>query len=418
MADPSPDSDRRFPLLRALPSAHPVPTIAEPTIAWPTIAWPTIAWPTIAGPTIAGPTIAGPTIAGPTALGLTATAPTPVEALLPVRNPPRLALTVLDEAARVPGLAALLRDVDNLRQSLRTDLSLAATAAAAGEPELAAFVLHGPDLGTSTTLAVFEQRALAHLTGLELAESGAPVDQRHNAPALNEHNAPALNEHSAPTPGGHSAPTPRTRIRRRRLLPAAPILAAAALFGVLVGLNPHTSRTGSTGADTTATAALARVSQLAFGDAPAAELSAAAAALHASLLPLVAQAAANPQAAAQALSILQVETDILQRSSNPGLLLDVIDQAQVLVRQLLAALPSRLPAGVTVQPVRTPDPAPATRPPSPSPAPPSPAPRTSPSASPTRTSPAPSSPATKRPASPAPAASSPSPGVVPEAPHV
>ena len=358
MADPSPDSDRHFPLLRALPTARP-------------------------------------------ALSAVATGPAQIEALLPVRTPPRLALTVLDEAARVPGLAALLRDVDNLRQSLRTDLSLAATAAAAGEPELASFVLHGPDLGTSTTLAAFEQRALAHLTSLELAERGAPGDQGPRAP------------------GGHSAPALRTRTRRRRLIPAAPILAAAAaLFGVLVGLNPHTSRTGLTGADTTATAALARVSQLAFGDAPAAELSAAAAALHASLLPLVAQAAANPQAAAQALSILQVETDILQRSSNPGLLLDVIDQAQVLVRQLLAALPSRLPAGVTVQPVRTPDPAPATRPPSPSPAPPSPAPRTSPSASPTRTSPAPSSPATKRPASPAPAASSPSPGVVPEAPHV
>ena len=356
MADPSPDSDRHFPLLRALPTARP-------------------------------------------ALSAVATGPAQIEALLPVRTPPRLALTVLDEAARVPGLAALLRDVDNLRQSLRTDLSLAATAAAAGEPELASFVLHGPDLGTSTTLAAFEQRALAHLTSLELAERGAPGDQGPRAP------------------GGHSAPALRTRTRRRRLIPAAPILAAAAaLFGMLVGLSPHTSRTSLTGADTAATAALARVSQLAFGDAPAAELSAAAAALHASLLPLVAQAAANPQAAAQALSILQVETDILQRSSNPGLLLDVIDQAQVLVRQLLAALPSRLPVGVTVQPERTPDPAPATR--APSPAPPSPAPRTSPSASPTRTTPAPSSPATRRPASPTPAANSPSPGVVPETPHV
>lgn len=122
-----------------------------------------------------------------------------------LRTAPRIALVGPATATRVPELAALLGEVDQLRRDLRADLALAATAAAAGEPELAAFLLHPAEAGSPDRLDTFEQRALAHLHRLEHNEQVA------------------------------AAPAPRPA---RRLLPATPLVAAAAaLFGFLSGVG-------------------------------------------------------------------------------------------------------------------------------------------------------------------------------------
>ena len=116
--------------------------------------------------------------------------------------------------ARVPGLAALLGEVDRLRRDLRADLTLAATAAEAGEPALAAFLLHPAAGGPSDRLNAFELRALAHLRQLEQDEDAAPLQPAAVQPA------PVRRQH-------------------RRWLPGTPLVAAAAaLFGFLAGTGP------------------------------------------------------------------------------------------------------------------------------------------------------------------------------------
>lgn len=108
-------------------------------------------------------------------------------------------------AARVPALAALLGEVDRLRRTLRADLTLAATAAEAGEPALAVFLLDPAETGPHDRLDTFEQRALAHLHRLE------------------------QDEHVQTAP---------VRRRAHRVLPATPLVAAAAaLFGFLAGVG-------------------------------------------------------------------------------------------------------------------------------------------------------------------------------------
>lgn len=116
-------------------------------------------------------------------------------------------------APRVAELSALLADIDALRTSLQTDLSLVAAALDVGAESLAVELVDG----NIRAVHSFEVRAITHLQAMHEA---APVTGRTRSSAARR--APA-----------HSDRT------RRRLVPSAPALvAAAALIGFVVGVVP------------------------------------------------------------------------------------------------------------------------------------------------------------------------------------
>ncbi|MCW2779504.1 MAG: hypothetical protein JWN17_3229, partial [Frankiales bacterium] len=82
-------------------------------------------------------------------------------------------------APRVAALDALLREIDGIRSSLETDLTLAAGAVEAGAPGLAASLLSGD----RSDLAAFQDRALGHLAALEAAVEAAAAPAPAPAPA-------------------------------------------------------------------------------------------------------------------------------------------------------------------------------------------------------------------------------------------
>ena len=296
--------------------------------------------------------------------------PTPVDVDLQpelVQDAPPLREVIGDlPEPRISELDALLRDVDELRSTMRRDLSLAATAAQAGETDLAGWLL----LGDDGRIRTFEERALAHLHELEAGE------------ALDE--APAV-------------PVQR---RRRRLLPAAPMVAAcAALFGFLTGSVPGVS--GSVESPSTSNVALdsyARLTTLAANGGSDDSITAAAEQFHADLAPLVAAASTDPIAAEKALALLRSERAVFASGVDSPALRAVLRQADILVARLQASLP-RKPLRHTVvlpapqqqsQPTSSPAPkASATPKPSPT-ASPAPSPKATPTAS-AKPSPAPSS---------------------------
>ena len=226
-------------------------------------------------------------------------------------DPPLLA--VIDDlhapsSPRVPELDALLREVEDLRSTIRRDLTLAATAAEAGADDLAGWLL----LGSNGAVRRFEDNAQAHLAAAELAEVATPV----------------------------VVPAPR---RFARLLPAAPVVAAAAaLFGFLTGVVPGSLGGGVTSPDTSNTAALdsyAQLTRLVTSGASDSSISAAARRFHAELAPLLAAAASNPAAAEKAIALLQSEHAVISSDDNSPALQAVLAQADALVRKLQASLP-------------------------------------------------------------------------------
>jgi hypothetical protein len=276
---------------------------------------------------------------------------------------------------RAPELEALLREVDDLRSTMRRDLGLAATAAEAGADDLAGWLL----LGSDGAVRRFEDNAQAHLAAAELAERAEEL--------------PAV-------------PAPR---RRARLLPAAPVVAAAAaLLGFLTGVVPGSLGDGVSSPETSNTAALdsyAQLTRLATSGASASSISAAAARFHADLAPLVAAASTDPAAAEKAIALLQSEHAVITSEGDSAALRAVLAQADALVRTLQARLPKhrlRVPSAAPLpqpqdqprqqaqQPAQQPTQQPAAKS-SPSPSSkPSPKPSPSPSATP-RTSPSPDS---------------------------
>ncbi|MCU1674253.1 MAG: hypothetical protein JWN77_2366 [Frankiales bacterium] len=237
--------------------------------------------------------------------------PTPVDVELYVQDAPPL-LEVMGDLPepRIADLDALLREVDDLRCTLRRDFSLAATAADAGEDELAGWLL----LGEDGEVRSFEERALAHLHELEARQEPLPAVE------------------------------PRTK-RRVRMLPAAPLVAAcAALFGFLGGGLPGISDSSSTLPQTSNVSmdAYARVADLATSGASDHSISEAAAAFHAEIAPLVAVGASNPAAVEKAIALLRSERVVIA-SSGPDspALRAVLRQADLLVARLQASLPRK-----------------------------------------------------------------------------
>lgn len=241
--------------------------------------------------------------------------PTPIDVEIYVADGPPL-LDVIDDLPepRIAELDALLREVDDLRCTMRRNLSLAATAVEAGADDLAGWLL----LGEGGQVRAFEERALAHLDALE-ARSAGP-DPVFEAPA---------------------APAAR---RTSRMLPAAPfVAAAAAVVGFLTGVVPGTGGTPVT-SPRTSNAALdsyAHLTRLASDGASASRISDAAKRFHADLAPLVAAAGSNPAAAEKAIALLQSERAVIAGEADSPALRAVLAQADALVRRLQATLPRR-----------------------------------------------------------------------------
>ncbi|HVE74171.1 MAG TPA: hypothetical protein VNA30_03645 [Mycobacteriales bacterium] len=234
---------------------------------------------------------------------------TPTPDALPTDVPPPVLGAVGDPSlAREPELLALLREVDQLRTSLRSDLTLAATAAQAGEGEMAQWLVRTDEDAVHT----FEERALGHLAAMD-SKPGA-VSER------------------------------RTR-RLRRMLPAAPMVAAAAaVLGILAGVVPNNG-VSSPPAVTDVSAAMAsygELHRLALDGAHPNEMAEAAEQLHEDLAPLLAQAKGDPAAAQQALAMLQGEQAVLVAGGSTSLQVQaVLREARALVATLRAGLPTR-----------------------------------------------------------------------------
>jgi hypothetical protein len=224
--------------------------------------------------------------------------------------------SVLPDLPRIGALDALLREVDNLRLSLETDLTLAAAAVEHGAPEVAADIIDSDRDG----LRGFEQRALEHLA--ELA-----------------------------------------RPKRRLRVPAAPFVAAAAVAAFVLGVVPHldtqTPDTQAVSADS-ATESLNQLTTAASNGETAAAV-AAANKMHAQLMALVARAKTDPVAAEQALELLRAEQFVL---SNAGTDSVALSQALAASRRLTSrillvlttATPHSSPAVVVVAPSQRPAP--------------------------------------------------------------
>ena len=231
------------------------------------------------------------------------------------------------EPPRVEALEALLREVDGLRLTLETDLTLAAAAVESGIPSMAADILDSD----RDSLRRFEERALGHLAELD-------------------------------------TPAPRRSVWAQAH--AAPIVAAAALVGVLVGVVPHvTSPSDATATTVAAADSLERLQQLAeHGDA--AQVRAASAELHRQLAGVVANASADPEAAQTALLLLTYEQSAIVRSGDSTVLADVLRQSQALARAIVAQLPASARAKAPKMPAAAVEPSPSASPkPKPSPSP-------------------------------------------------
>jgi len=259
-----------------------------------------------------------------------------LRALGPQDAAPETAATILPGNPRVGALDALLREVDGLRHTFETDLTLAAAAAEAGSPAIAVGILEGD----RADLAAFEQRALGHLSELAVSD---PL-----------------------TPG----------TARRFRVPALPFVAAAALVGFLVGVVPSTVTPGPNEVNTSTVAATGSLEELRdlVATGTTSQVRAAATTMHAQLLAVVAQAGSNPEAAQQALLLLSYERDAIAQGGDSAALRDVLMQSTALTIKIRNALPASVrhivpvaPVLPTPQPSASPKPAPTTAKATPSP---------------------------------------------------
>ncbi len=277
---------------------------------------------------------------------------TPIRRLRAVRPDasPETPASILPGSPRVGALDALLREVDGLRLTLETGLSLAASAVDAGSPGLALDILEDD----RSSLAAFQDRALGHLADLS------------------------------------ATPVVSTARRSRFRVPAAPFVAAAAIVGFLVGVVPTT---GSNGADEVRVSTVAANSSLdqlkafaAVGNTSQVRMTAAT--LHQQLLAVVAQAGSDPAAAERALLMLSIERNAIEASGDSVALRDVLVRSAALAKRIRNSLPSTIrsaiPAAPALEVPRTASPSPkaATASPKPATASPTPSPSASPKPSP------------------------------------
>jgi hypothetical protein len=249
--------------------------------------------------------------------------PTPADVEIFVADGPPL-LDVIGELPepRIADLDSLLREVDTLRDTMRRDLTLAATAVEAGDDELAGWLL----LGQDGAVRAFETRALSHLSALEAGDvRDAPDTAR--------------------------IPAPR---RAARMLPAAPLVAAAAaVIGFLTGAVPGVGGPAVTSPQTSNSAlqSYSELTRLASAGASASTISAAAQKFHSDLAPLVSTANSDPAATQRAIDLLQSERAVIAGEADSPALRAVLAQADLLVRKLRARLPHTTHVVVPAAPV-------------------------------------------------------------------
>jgi hypothetical protein len=228
----------------------------------------------------------------------------------PAHPAPETAESVLPDLPRVGALDALLREVDSLRLTLETDLTLAASAVEAGAIDVAGDILDSDREG----LRRFEQRALGHVAELAAA--------------------------------------PPARQRRFRV-PAAPFVAAAAVAGFLLGVVPHTGGgpTSDVQATTTAADTFVQLSDAARRKDPS-DLATAAAQLHDQLEIAISQARTDPKAATKALDLLALERQVIETSGSgsTGLLQHVLAASLDLTKAIRSAMPAVAPPAVRATP--------------------------------------------------------------------
>ncbi len=239
----------------------------------------------------------------------TPTDTTPDEPLWVCDAPPLLEVIDGLGEPRIADLDALLRDVDDLRGSLRRDLSLAATAAEAGEGELAAWLVTQDD-----GLRAFEARALGHLDALAIADDDVLRDDV----------------------------LPASRPRRRMLTPAPFAAAAALVFAFAIGVGTPSNTLDPSTPATDNAAALASYeafSQLALEGGSVSQISAAAQEFHDELAPLVARPGTDPAVVSQMIRLLQSERAMLiAGGTSTQALTQVLREADRLVARLRANL--------------------------------------------------------------------------------
>ena len=232
--------------------------------------------------------------------------------------------SVLPDVPRVGALDALLRELDGLRLTLETDLTLAAAAVEGGQPAMAVDIIDSDRDG----LRAFEGRALGHLERLAV---------------------------------------PHRRFR----VPAAPFVAAAAVAGFLIGVVPHLSapaQDNTTNVSSSSPAQSLRLLEEATTSGDTAQALEAANLLHGQLTPILLQAKTNPVAAAQALALLQQEQHLLAGAPDASALMAVLQTSRQLtstLRSLLRTVPA--PAAPAVVAAPQPSPRPTDAPTSPKP---------------------------------------------------
>lgn len=235
---------------------------------------------------------------------------------LPYPQAPETAETILPGAPRVASLDALLREVDGLRLTLETDLSLAAAAVESGHLRIAADIIDSDREGVLR----FERAALRHLHDLEVA----PVEADVTVPL-------------------------RSRVRST----LAPILATAAALALAFGFAPQAFNQSPDGVDATTVAAQSRLDQLqgfaAQGNTT--QVRATAQALHAQLVDAIANASTDPEGAQQALLMLSYERDAITASGDGAALHDILVQSVALANRIRAALPAQIRKVVPQAPV-------------------------------------------------------------------
>jgi hypothetical protein len=272
----------------------------------------------------------------------------PREPLRAVRDD-ETAASILPGAARVGELDALLREVDGLRLTLETDLTLVAAAVEAGNSAIAVDVVDS----SRESLRGFESKALGHLTEL--------------------------------------ASTPKAS--RWAKLSAAPFAAAAAIVALLIGVVPNTlDRSGDLSPTAvSAQSSLAKLETLA-AQGQTNQVRSTARTLHDQINALVADSE-DPQAAHHALLLLSYEQLAIVQSGDEAKLRDVLADAHAIATRIRSQLPRELrtvvprPPAVVVPPPAKPTTQPApkrsVRPRSTSPASPAATTQPAPSAKPT-----------------------------------
>ncbi|MCU1593056.1 MAG: hypothetical protein JWO12_448 [Frankiales bacterium] len=229
---------------------------------------------------------------------------------------PESAASILPGLPRVGALDALLREVDGLRLSLETDLSLAASAVEAGSVGIARDIIDSDIAG----LHRFESSALDQLA--ELSDADAAED--HGASAA-----------------------------WWRRVPKTPFAAAASVVVFLLLAVPSGNH-GPSDIDAANVSASERLQQISLlaSSGQTSQIRDAAVSLHGQLLKLIAQAKTDPVAAQRGLQLLSDERSIIALSGDSAALRDVLADSANLSNLIISQLPAAIrPTVRTVRPL-------------------------------------------------------------------